>query len=123
MKKFKKIFGYFKIPITLLKDEKMNNEDESEIRVRGVGKELFKSAIKAAVEINKIEPVRLIFEVDCRNTNSLNAACKAMKDLQKEGLNINIFITGYYEIKNKDKSLTEAPTFILETQKALTKYR
>ncbi len=93
---------------------KMNNEDESEIRVRGVGKELFKSAIKAAVEINKIEPVRLIFEVDCRNTNSLNAACKAMKDLQKEGLNINIFITGYYEIKNKDKSLTEAPTFILE---------
>lgn len=93
---------------------KMNNPEESEVRVRGVGKELFKSAIKAAVEINKIEPVRLIFEVDCRNTNSLGAACKALKDLQKEGLNINMFITGYYEIKDKQKALTEAPTFILE---------
>lgn len=93
---------------------KMNSNDESEVRVRGVGKELFKSAIKAAVEINKIEPVRLIFEVDCRNTNSLGAACKALKDLQNEGLNINMFINGFYEIKNKDKSLTEAPTFILE---------
>ena len=93
---------------------KMNNQDENQVRVRGVGKELFKSAIKAAVEINRIEPVRLIFEVDCRNTNSLNAACRALKDLQKEGLNINMFISGYYEIKNKDKSLVEAPTFILE---------
>ena len=93
---------------------KMNNQDENQVRVRGVGKELFKSAIKAAVEINRIEPVRLIFEVDCRNTNSLNAACRALKDLQNEGLNINMFISGYYEIKNKDKSLVEAPTFILE---------
>lgn len=93
---------------------KMNSQDEEEVRVRGVGKELFKSAIKAAVEINKKEPVRLIFEVDCRNKNSLSAGCKAIEDLQKEGLNINMFISGYYEIKNKDKSLTEAPTFILE---------
>lgn len=93
---------------------KMNSPEDTGKRVRGVGKELFKSAIKAAVEINKNEPVRLIFEVDCRNTNSLGAACKAIKDLQNEGLNINMFINGYYEIKNKNKSLVEAPTFILE---------
>ena len=34
--------------------------------------------------------------------------------MQDEGDNIQIFLNGYYEIKNKEKNLLEAPTFILE---------
>ena len=93
---------------------KANVLDKDGNRIKGLGKELFKSAIKGAYSINKEKHVRMICEVDCRNTNSLYSVCKAVKELQEENLNLQMFLAGYYEIKNKDKSLAEAPTFILE---------
>lgn len=92
---------------------KLNDVNQTENRIKGIGKELFKSAIKAAYEINKNENIRLIFEVDCRNFRSLDAATKAVESLQKENLDIQMFVTGFYEIRH-NINLVEAPTFILE---------
>ena len=92
----------------------MNAVDKNGNKIRGLGRELFKSAIKGAYNANKDKALRLICEVDCRNTNSLYSVCKAVKELQDEGDNIQIFLNGYYEIKNKERNLVEAPTFILE---------
>ena len=83
-------------------------------RIPGIGKDLFKSAIKSAYFINQEHKIRLITEVDCRNFKSLNAVTKAVKELKAEGINVNIFVAGYYEIKNKENDFIEAPTFILE---------
>lgn len=93
---------------------KMNAIDKNGNKIKGLGRELFKSAIKGAYNINKNNKIRLICEVDCRNTNSLYSVCKAVKELQNEENNIQVFLTGYYEIKNKEKNLLEAPTFVLE---------
>ncbi len=91
---------------------KLYHEDEE--KIHGIGKDLFKSAIKGAYEINKQHKIRLITEIDCRNNNSFNAVSKAVKELKAEGININLFISGFYEIVNRENNLTEAPTFILE---------
>lgn len=93
---------------------KMNATDKNGNKIKGLGRELFKSAIKGAYNANKDNALRLICEVDCRNTNSLYSVCKAVKELQEERTNVQIFLTGFYEIKNKEKKLLEAPTFILE---------
>lgn len=93
---------------------KQNAVDKDNNRIRGIGKELFKSSINAAYKINKNEKVRLICEVDCRNVQSFGAVSKAVKELQDEGLDIDLVITGYYEIINNQGNLTEAPTFVLE---------
>ena len=85
-----------------------------ENRINGVGKNLFKSAIRAAYFINKKRKIRLVTEIDCRNQNSINAITKAVDELKDEGIGINLFITGYYVIKNKENMITEAPTFIFE---------
>ena len=90
------------------------NTDDGQIRIKGIGKELYKSAIKTAYEINKEKKVRLIFEVDCRNVNSIGAALKAVNTLKEEGINTRLFIPGYYEVRNYDNTLAEAPTFICE---------
>lgn len=83
-------------------------------KIRGLGRELFKSAIKGAYNINKEKKIRLVCEVDCRNKNSLYSVEKAVKELQEEGLNLQMFLTGYYEIYDSNRNLSEAPTFILE---------
>lgn len=88
--------------------------DKNGNKIKGLGRELFKSAIKGAYNINKEKNVRLICEVDCRNKNSLYAVEKAVKELQEEEIKIQVFLTGYYEIYNSNKILSEAPTFILE---------
>ena len=93
---------------------KQNITDSVGNRLCGVGRELFKTAIKGAYEINKSRKVRLVCEVDCRNKNSLKAVAKATEELIEEGLNAQIFITGYYEIINQENKLTEAPTFLIE---------
>ena len=93
---------------------KQNILDNYGKRISGVGKELFKSAIKGAYELNKDRKVRLICEVDCRNKNSLKSVTKATEELINEGINAQIFITGYYEIINQENNLTEAPTFLIE---------
>ena len=66
----------------------MNAVDKNGNKIRGLGRELFKSAIKGAYELNKDKKVRLICEVDCRNTNSLYSVCKAVKELQEENINL-----------------------------------
>ena len=95
---------------------KLNNVEEPEMKVKGIGKELFKSAIKSAYQINKKKNLRFIAEIDCRNNNSLKSICKAVKELQEENINVNLIISGYYEIKNEFQELTEAPTFVLEVE-------
>ena len=92
-----------------------NNELVSENdKVYGIGKELYKSAIKGAFELNKKEKIRLVCEIDCRNVNSLNSIKKAVRELNEEGLRVNAFIRGHYEIVNNYKKIVEAPTFIVE---------
>lgn len=91
---------------------KLNNDYEK--RIPNIGKILFKSSIKGAYDINLHEKVRLICKIDCRNKNSLIAISKAVKDLQSEGLNIQLYIDGYYEILNRSNKMTEAPTFVVE---------
>lgn len=83
-------------------------------RIKGIGKQLFKTAIRGAYEINKNEPVRLMCEIDCRNINSMKSLQKAVKELQEEHVNINANLVGYYEIIKNNQELTEAPTFIFE---------
>jgi hypothetical protein len=99
-----------------------NNEASNLPRIRGIGKELYKSAIRSAIKLNQEKRIRLICEIDCRNEKSLSAITKAVKDLQNEGHDICSFITGYYEIYNKQKQLIEAPTFILEVNLNCNKY-
>lgn len=93
---------------------KQNILDKNGNRIKGIGKELYKTAIKAAYELNKEENIRLVCEIDCRNTNSLNSISKAVTELQEENVPVKLFIPGYYEIYNKTKQLVEAPTFMLE---------
>lgn len=92
---------------------KHNIMDVKGKKLRGIGKELYKTAIKGAYELNKKEKVRLICEIDCRNKNSINAISKAVTELKKDK-NIDIFIEGYYEIIDENGHFTEAPTFIIE---------
>lgn len=93
---------------------KSNAVDRNGNKIKGLGRELFKSAIKGAYNINKERKIRLVCEVDCRNKNSLYSVAKAVKELQEENMNIQMFLTGYYEIYDSNKNLSEAPTFILE---------
>lgn len=93
---------------------KHNAVDRNGNKIKGIGKELYKSAIKGAYELNKEKNIRLICEIDCRNANSLKSISNAVKELQQEGIPVRICIPGYYEIYNKEKTLVEAPTFILE---------
>lgn len=89
-------------------------KDKNGNKIKGLGKELFKSAIKGAYNINKEKKIRLVCEVDCRNKNSLYSISKAVKELREENLNVQIYLTGYYEIYNYSKVIFEPPTFLLE---------
>lgn len=89
-------------------------EKEKYNRIRGIGRKLYKEAIKGYYNIQKKEKVTMICEIDCRNINSLKSISKAVKDLKEEGINTNLNVTGYYEIYNEKQQLLEAPTFILE---------
>lgn len=91
---------------------KLNNNYEK--RIPNIGKSLFKSCIKCAYDINLEEKVRIISKIDCRNVNSFMAMTNAVKELRNEGIKIQIFITGYYEVINKFNEIIEAPTFIIE---------
>jgi len=82
--------------------------------IRGIGKHLFKTAIKGAYEIHKNNKIRLICEIDCRNNNSMNSLRNAIKELQEENFNISANLVGYYEILKHEHELTEAPTFLFE---------
>lgn len=93
---------------------KQNVYDILENKVKGIGRQLFKSAIRGAYEINKEQKVRLICEIDCRNVKSFHALRKAVQDLQNENMNISLNLVGYYEIINTNKNLEEAPTFLFE---------
>lgn len=93
---------------------KANAVDKNGNKIKGLGRELFKSAIKGAYNINKERKIRLVCEVDCRNENSLYSVQKAVKELKEEGLELQMFLAGYYEIYDSNKCLSEAPTFILE---------
>lgn len=93
---------------------KANAVDKNGNKIKGLGRELFKSSIKGAYSINKEKKIRLVCEVDCRNKNSLYSVAKAVKELQEENVNIQMFLAGYYEIYDSNNILSEAPTFILE---------
>lgn len=93
---------------------KQNVFDMCGTRIKGIGKQLYKSAIKGAYEINKNSKIRLVCEIDCRNKHSFDALCKTVKILQDEGFNIGVNFIGYYEVINKNIDLVEAPTFIFE---------
>ena len=93
---------------------KYNALDKHGIKIKGIGKELYKSAIKGAYELNKEKNIRLICEIDCRNINSLKSISNAVRELNQESIPVKLFISGYYEIYDKTKKLKEAPTFILE---------
>lgn len=95
----------------LARDNELVQEPD---KVYGIGKELYKSAIKGAFELNKKEKLRLVCEIDCRNINSLNSIKKAIKELNSEGTKVDAFLRGYYEIVNNYKRIIEAPTFIIE---------
>ena len=91
---------------------KLNNNNEK--RIPNVGKSLFKSCIRCAYNINLKEKVRIISKIDCRNVNSFMAMVNAVSELKYEGLKIQIFISGYYEVLNKFNQMIEAPTFVIE---------
>ncbi len=93
---------------------KMNAVNKNNNRIRGIGKELIKSSVRAAYNVNKQSKIKLICEVDCRNLHSFNAVVNAIKELQTENTNVNVAISGYYEILNSNGDLQEAPTFVLE---------
>ena len=91
-----------------------NSLVEEKDKVYGVGKELYKSSIKGAIALNKHEKMRLVCEIDCRNINSLNSIKKAVKELNDEGIKVDAFLRGYYEIVNQFRRIVEAPTFMIE---------
>lgn len=102
---------------------KSAQSNDGTTHVRGIGKELYKSAIRAAFNLNKEKKIRLIAEIDCRNQKSMSAITNAVKDLQDEGYEICSYITGFYEIYNKSNILKEAPTFLLEINLNSNKYQ
>lgn len=84
-------------------------------RVKGIGKALYKASINAAYKINKYNKVRMIFEVDCRNTYSVRAAENAVESINQNGHNLKLYVSGYYEIKDYNRpTFCEAPTLICE---------
>lgn len=87
---------------------------DPQTRIRGIGKLLFKAAIRGAYYIRKKTKIRLICEADCRNQNSIKAVVNAVKELQEEAIPVQLAIKGYYEIINVKNQLKEAPTFVLE---------
>ena len=89
-------------------------QKENEPTIKGIGKELFKIAIKGAYNLNRFKKLRIVCEIDCRNNHSFHSIKNAVKELQDEGYNVNLYIDGYYEICNLRGKLTEAPTFMME---------
>lgn len=83
-------------------------------RIRGIGKELFKIAIMGAYQISRQREIRLMCKVDCRNYRSMNAISDAVNELKQEGINAQVYINGYYELRGLNKKLMEAPTFTVE---------
>lgn len=90
-------------------------------RIRGIGKQLFKTSIRGAYQINKNENIRLICEIDCRNKNSLYSISQAVRELNDENIQVQLAIVGYYEILDKKNKIIEAPTFVLEVDLCCSK--
>ena len=44
----------------------------------------------------------------------MNSIKKAIKELNNEGVKVNAFLRGYYEIVNQYRRIVEAPTFMIE---------
>jgi hypothetical protein len=93
---------------------KMDLKDANGERIKGIGKELFKIAIKGAYEINKFRPVRLMCKIDCRNDKSVNSIANAAEGLKEYNINPQVYINGYYELQDSKDYLLEAPTFTVE---------
>ena len=87
-----------------------------EVRISGVGKELYKAAIRGAYNINKQVKTRVVCEIDCRNVKSVNAVLKAVNELNNLEFGVSSYIVGYYEKFNKKNKLMEAPTLIVEIE-------
>lgn len=82
-------------------------------KVPHVGRSLYETAIRGAYELNKSNSFRLICYIDSRNVNSINSIANAVRDLKQKGLDVDIILTGFYEIYKKAR-LQEAPTFVFE---------
>ena len=86
----------------------------NDVRILGIGKEMCKAAIRGAYNINKCTKTRIVCEIDCRNSKSINAVLKATEELNSREFGVSAYIVGYYELYNKQNKLIEAPTFIVE---------
>lgn len=83
-------------------------------KITGIGRQLYKTSIKGACEINKNENIRLVCEIDCRNRNSLYSISNAVRELNNEGMKVQLEVVGYYEVFDKTNKSLAAPTFVLE---------
>lgn len=88
---------------------------------KGMGKKIEEIAIRGAHEYSKIYPdTRMMGVIDCRNEHSLKALASAAQSIADsgdigEGIGLPVYITGYYELRDKaGENLLEAPTIVVE---------
>lgn len=94
---------------------------------RGIGKKIYEIAIKGAYQYNKIYPnTKITCIIDCRNRHSYYAISKALRNIDREnylgeGYTLPANLEGFYELRDENGELEEAPTFILAVDLAKEK--
>lgn len=87
---------------------------------RGLGKKIYEIALRGACGYAKTHPgTRMMCVIDSRNSPSLRALSTAVERIGSEesvgpGKELPAHVVGYYELKDSEKNLIEAPTLVLE---------
>lgn len=92
---------------------KLDLNDENGNRIKGMGKELFEIAMRGAYALSRYKPLSLMCKIDCRNLKSMKSITHASEELRKCGIYSEVYIEGYYELRDSEEKLMEAPTFTM----------
>lgn len=87
---------------------------------RGIGKKIYEIALRGAYQYEKHYPgTRIMCVIDCRNNHSLKALATAVENIKQqsivgERMELPANIAGYYELRDANHHLLEAPTLVME---------
>ncbi len=101
----------------------LTNPNNSKKGLRGIGNKLYEIELFSALcykQCAGCDDVRIVCVIDCRNKNSIYAIKKAADNLGKEfnlgrlNMEFPASIVACYYITDKNKTMTEAPTLVIE---------